>query len=181
MEPTASRLTCSIRKPKVEDGPRIWDLVKDTAVLDLNSAYCYLIVCRDFSDTCAVTEDEEKLIGFVSAYIPPTRPDVLFIWQIAVSTPHRGRGIGYSLLLDLLQRDVCKDISFIETTISPINQSSRALFTALSRCLKTDWIETEGFPESFFPDGSHPPERLIRIGPFKPPHIRGRTTDYGDR
>jgi len=40
------------RKPCAQDGAGIWDLVRETEVLDLNSAYCYLMLGKYFPDTC---------------------------------------------------------------------------------------------------------------------------------
>ena len=62
------------RKPTLEDGAAIWHLVKTTGRLDLNSAYLYLLLARDFADTCVVAAEGERLVGFVSGYRPPGRP-----------------------------------------------------------------------------------------------------------
>ncbi|HBQ24847.1 MAG TPA: diaminobutyrate acetyltransferase, partial [Syntrophomonas sp.] len=47
-----------MRFPSEEDGRGIWELVKSTRVLDLNSAYSYLLLSKYFSDTCVVAEVE---------------------------------------------------------------------------------------------------------------------------
>ncbi len=161
----------SFRKPQIEDGPKIWDIVKHSGVLDLNSTYCYLILCKHFSNTCVVAEQKNELVGFVSAYIPPNSPDVLFIWQIGIIHALRGKGLGQSLILNLLQRPACQKISFIETTVSPNNAPSRALFTGLPQRLGTQFIEHPEFSEALFPKSDHAPEHLFRIGPFDPANI----------
>lgn len=156
-----------IRKPKVSDGRRIWRLVRDSRVLDVNSAYCYLLQCRDYADTGAVAEDGDGIIGFVTGYRPPERPDVWFVWQIGVAARARGQGLAKRLLRDVLARH--DDLSQIEATIESGNQASRALFGSLARELGAPLWETDGFEADLFPDG-HEPEPRIHIGPITSPY-----------
>jgi L-2,4-diaminobutyric acid acetyltransferase len=154
------------RPPAPEDAPAIWRLVRDSGVLDVNSVYCYLLLCKDFADTCAVAERQGAIVGFVTAYIPPGRGDTLFIWQIGVASELRGRGLAGRLLQALLRRAVCRGIRFVEATVGPTNRASRALFTALARDLDAALDEQSCFDASVFAEGDHEPENLLRIGPF---------------
>ena len=94
----------TIRRPRMEDGANIWRLVKQSGVLDVNSSYCYLMMCKMFPDTCAVAEMDGRLVGFVIAFRPPVEPDSLFIWQIGVDPALRGNGLGKALIQTLLER-----------------------------------------------------------------------------
>lgn len=155
------------RPPTIEDGTPIWKLVRDSGVLDLNSAYCYLLLCKDYWKTCAVAEAKGETLGFVTAYLPPGREDSLFIWQIGVSSALRGQGVAGRLLRELLQRESCRGVRFLETTIGPSNDASHALFAALAKRLGADLSEQPCFDATLFPGKSHEPENLIRIGPFE--------------
>lgn len=146
----------------------MWQLVKDAGGLDLNSAYCYIMLGGYFSDTCVVAESEGVLAGFVTAFRQPADPEVLFVWQIGVASAFRGQGLGLALLSSLLQREACRGISLIETTITPSNHASKALFVSLARTLNTAYAEQRGFPEHAFPEHRHEREDLVRIGPFDP-------------
>jgi L-2,4-diaminobutyric acid acetyltransferase len=157
----------SCRKPAVEEGASIWQLVRASEQLDLNSAYCYLLLCRHFSDTCAVAVVEGEVVGFVTAYLPPGQPDTLFVWQIGVARTMRGKGLATRLLKELLQRDACRGVKYLEATVGPENQASRALFTALARWLNADLIEESCFDAEHFPGEDHEAENLLRIGPFQ--------------
>ena len=154
-----------IRKPRVSDGRRIWRLVRDSQILDLNSAYCYLLQCRDYAETAAVAEDAEGLTGFVTGYRPPDRPDVWFVWQIGVAPRARGQGLAKRLLRDVLARH--DDLRQIEATIERGNQASRGLFASIADELHAPIEETDGFETHHFPDG-HEPEPRIHVGPFAP-------------
>ena len=156
------------RHPTIPDGLALWRLVGAAGTLDLNSTYAYLMVCRDFANTCIVAEQAGRIAGFVMGYRRPQKPDTVFVWQIGVAPEARGRGLG-SLVLDrLLQSDACSTVRFLETNVTPSNHASRALFEGLARRLHAPIEELEGFESSLFPDPSHEPERLLRIGPFEP-------------
>ncbi|MDQ0337488.1 L-2,4-diaminobutyric acid acetyltransferase [Caldalkalibacillus uzonensis] len=159
-------LTPTLRKPRLEDGADLWSLVKETGVLDVNAAYTYLMLCRNFQDTCVVAEMDNSVVGFVSAYIHPKQPDTLFVWQVGVSESQRGQGLATKMLQALLQRQSCLNIRYLETTISPSNKASQALFRKLARdfdayCAVSMCFQTDQFPDD------HESELLFKIGPFK--------------
>lgn len=155
-----------LRAPEVEDGPAMWELVRESS-LDDNSPYVYLMLTRYYGETCAVAERGEALGGFVSAFIPPEQPDTLFVWQIGVSPDARGHGLATRLVLDVLQREACSDVHYVEATVTPTNAASLALFRGLADKLGTRCRETECFPEHLFPTDDHEAEMLLRIGPFR--------------
>lgn len=168
----ASVATVVLRHPTVRDGLTIWRLVGEAGTLDLNSTYAYLMVCRDFAETCIVADEGGRVSGFVVGYRPPRRRDVVFIWQIGVAPAARGRGIGSRMLDRLLASRGCAGVRVLETNVTPSNEASRALFHALARRLGAPVTELDGFASSLFPDPSHEPERLLRIGPFRPSRER---------
>jgi L-2,4-diaminobutyric acid acetyltransferase len=155
------------RKPSLVDGAEVWNLVKNTGVLDLNSSYSYLMWCTHFSDTSVIVEVNNEVIGFVSGFIKQTSSNQLFIWQVAVDESERGKGLASKMLHHLLSRDSCKDINYIETTISPTNIPSRKLFHGLARDLGTEINVSTGFTMNDFPEEGHEDEWLHQIGPFK--------------
>lgn len=144
----------------------MWKLVVDSGKLDMNSAYCYIMLCEYFGDTCFVAEVDGEIVGFVSAFSRPNDPEVLFVWQIAVSIAYRGKGIADSLLRELITSHSCQSARYIETTITPDNQPSQRLFAKLSKRLQAEKAVLEGFAPHLFPDKEHAPEALIRIGPL---------------
>jgi L-2,4-diaminobutyric acid acetyltransferase len=154
------------REPCEEDGPRIWSLVKSTNILDLNSVYSYLMLCKYFPDTCIVVEHHNEIAGFLSAFRPPANGDVIFVWQVAVTSSKRGMGLGTALLKELLRREACRGIHFLETTVTPSNIPSQSLFHGLARRLGAQLKVTECFSADLFPGGNHETEFLFRIGPF---------------
>ncbi len=159
--------------PRVKDGADIHRLVARCAPLDLNSTYAYLLLCRDFADTCVRAERAGRTVGFVSAYRPPARGDVIFVWQVAVAGEMRGQGLATRMLDELLARPAVRACRYLETTVSPSNEPSLKLFHRLARELHAPADYLAMFEEADFGDERHESETLIRIGPFGPQRRKG--------
>ncbi|MGW3411016.1 diaminobutyrate acetyltransferase [Streptomyces sp. NPDC000888] len=157
-----------IDRPEVADGASLWRIAKDSRTLDLNSSYSYLLWCRDFAGTSAVARDADGApVGFVTGYVRPERPGTLLVWQVAVDGAHRGRGLA-GALLDGLTARVAKErrTTVVETTITPGNTASERLFTSYAARHGAGVEREVLFQAGQFPDGSHDPEVLYRIGPL---------------
>lgn len=98
----------------------------------MNSVYGYLLLCLHHAPTCVVAEQDGAVVGFVLAYRPPMQPKVVFVWQVAVLWEARGLGLAKRMLKTLLERDACRQARFLETTVTPSNTASQALFRSLA-------------------------------------------------
>ncbi|QPJ66745.1 MAG: diaminobutyrate acetyltransferase [Candidatus Nitrohelix vancouverensis] len=156
------------RKPVVQDGAALYQLAKRSGNLDVNSCYHYVLLCEKFSETCVVAVDKDEPVGFITGFRDPKRQDHLFIWQIAVSEHKRKQGIARSMLNHLLRRDYDPEFQFIETTISPSNAASEALFRSLASDLQCEITVQNYFDEKLFNESGHEEEPLFRIGPLNP-------------
>lgn len=159
----------ALRLPDKADASAIHRLIEQCPPLDLNSIYAYLLLCEHFRQTCVLADGPQGPDGFISAYIPPGRPDALFVWQIAVHERARGRGLGRRMLLDLLARPQLAGVRHVETTVGPDNDASRGMFAGLARRLRAEVSESALFDRHLFGGAGHDDERLLRIGPFLPP------------
>ena len=158
----------SFREPLADDAPGIYALVERSKPLDLNSRYCYLILCAHFASTCVVVEQDGDIVAFATAYILPERRDTLFVWQIAVDATMRGQGLAKKMLRRLLARPVLKGVRYIEATVNPSNKASRALFQSLADDCSVAIAESPMFAAELFGDSDHEPEHLLRVGPIGP-------------
>ena len=152
-----------IRSPKVGDAAHIWQLVCDCEVLDTNSCYAYLLVCRDFAATSLIATAAERLLGFVAAYIPPSRPDVVFVWQIGVAPTARNMGLARSLLLRLISSGACRGVRYLEATVTPSNSASMCLFQSTAEAVNSELNVLPGFAVEDFGTATHEAEATIRI------------------
>jgi len=155
-----------IRHPAPEDGAALWRLVKAAGTLELNSPYAYILMATHFADTCLVAEEEGDVIGLVIGYRPPPKPDVVFVWQVAVSSAARGRGLGRRLLQELATSTATDGVSYLEASVTSDNEASRALFRSVSRELGAECRVEPFMDRGLFPE-AHEAEELFRIGPFK--------------
>jgi L-2,4-diaminobutyric acid acetyltransferase len=170
----------ALRSPTLKDGAGIWDLVRRSKPLDENSCYAYLLLCEHFSDTCVVAEREGATAGFVSAYLPPRTDDTVFVWQVAVDRRARGMGVASAMLDYLLASSACAHVRFLETTVSPSNSASRALFHRLAKRSETICIEMPLFMQDLFAGFNHEDEVLFRIGPLQPGGESGEVNEVRD-
>lgn len=154
------------RNPGLGDGAVIYDLVKRSPPLDLNSCYCYLLLCDHFGETCIVAEHRSQVVGFISAYPHPKRQDTLFVWQVVVDERMRGRGLAGAMLERLLSRENSR-ASFVETTVTQSNQPSMRFFQAFAAVRSAKCHRRSYMAEDLFGDGFHEEEILLRIGPLR--------------
>lgn len=154
------------RNPNKYDGAAVWELIKGTGVLDLNSSYSYLMWCEVFSETSVVALKEDEIVGFISGFNHPDTPNTLFIWQVAVNESERGMGLGTKMLFELLNRNNSDDVHYVEATVSPSNAASQHLFKGLAKKLDTNCVIGDYFSSGDFPQEGHEDELLFKIGPI---------------
>lgn len=155
------------REPTEDDGSEMFRIVKESEVLDVNSSYSYLMWGKFFNKSSIVAESNNQLVGFVSGFVQPNTPDTLFVWQVAVDSSHRGKGLATTLIENLLKQMEKSDIRYLEATVTPTNIPSSNLFKGIARKLQTHCEIYECFSKEQFPDPSHEAEMTYRIGPLK--------------
>jgi L-2,4-diaminobutyric acid acetyltransferase len=162
-------LDLTFSEPKPELGFQVWELIKSCPPLDQNSLYCNLLQSDHFANTaCAVTNTEGELVGFISGYIPPQKSDTLFIWQVAVSKKARGQNMGFRMMQNILLRDACSNVRYLETTVTEDNKASDAMFQKLANQLDVPAIDKKVyFEKEIHFSNQHDSEILYRIGPFQ--------------
>lgn len=157
----------TLRRPTAEDGRHLHALVAANPPLDPNSLYCNLLQCTHFADTAVAAFKGGQLIGFVSGYIPPGQPHVLFVWQLVVDKAGRGQGLAKRLLRAQLGADACRHVTHIHTTITPDNQASWGVFKSLASEWGADLSSAVHFDKDAHFGGEHDSEHLVEIGPIK--------------
>lgn len=155
-----------VRAPSPDEGALLWEIARDAGGLDLNSPYAYMMACRHFRETCALAVVCGKPAGFVMAHHIPARPDVLFIWQVAVLPAFRGLKIAKRMFDDLLTRATNSGVRTMEATVTPSNEPSAALFKAFAKSRNAELEIRTGFAATEFPQGyAHEAEDLYVITP----------------
>lgn len=155
-----------LRTPVKDDGLRLHQLVAECPPLDANSIYCNLLQCTHFAETGVAAEKAGDLVGFISGYIPPQKPETVFVWQVAVHEKGRGQGLAKRMLKEIVARDACKNVTHMETTITADNEASWALFRSFARDMGAELEHREHFEKDTHFGGQADSEFLLRIGPF---------------
>ena len=156
-----------LRMPVAADGPAITALIAACPPLDGNSAYCNLLQCTDFADTGVVAERDGAIVGWISGYRPPSRPEELFIWQVAVAVQARGERLASRMLDHLAMRPQIQPIAFLSSTVTAANRASWALFEAFARSRQAPLKKTVRFDRTAHFADAHDTEWCARIGPFR--------------
>lgn len=154
-----------LRPPVLADGAALWELAQRAGGLDVNSSYAYVLWCRDFAATSVLALDGGSPAGFVTGYVRPDDPDVLMVWQVAVSPDHRRRGVAAAMLDHVVGVLRSRGCTHLETTVTPGNEASRAMFASLASRWGVGLDVSPLFGSGHFPD-PHDPEELLRLGPF---------------
>lgn len=166
-----------MRKPTARDGPAVTRLIASCAPLDTNSAYCNLLQCTHFADSCILAERRGEILGWVSGYRPPTEPDSFFVWQVAVAEAARGQRLARRMIDALLERPFASGVTHLITTVTDDNAPSWALFNGLARTWGVPLTRGVLFECVDHFDGAHATEWLARIGPLPSRHSRNRSQE----
>lgn len=158
-----------IDHPTRSDGAELWRIARDSQKLDLNSSYAYLLWCHDFADTSVVARVDGAPVGFIIGYRKPSSPDTAIVWQVAVDASQRGRGLAGKLLDGMYSDLVANGVRYLETTITPDNAASIALFTSFAKRWNAGIAREDLFAATDFPEDGHEQEDLYRIGPLEAP------------
>jgi L-2,4-diaminobutyric acid acetyltransferase len=156
----------TFRMPSAGDGPTISRLIASSPPLDPNSAYCNLLQCTDFRQTCVVAQRGGEVLGWISAYRPPAAPDRLFVWQVAVHSAARGEGLALKMLATLIARPAAAGANSLTTTITEDNQASWGLFEAFARRIGATLTRSPRFEQDAHFAGAHATEWEARISPL---------------
>ena len=161
-----------LRPPCAADALGIHRLAADTGVLDVNSVYAYALLATDFAGTSIVAERDGGIVGFIVGYRPPSRPEVLFVWQVAVAPSGQGAGLGAAMIDALVERvgtDGGGRPVTVEATVAPSNSASRAFFGAFARRHGVPLTERPHFAGELLSEesGAHEDEPMLSIGPIR--------------
>ena len=158
------------RKPKAEDAAAVSALIVSCPPLDQNSLYCTLLQCTDFAHSCIIAEQNGKTIGWISGYRLPGDPMTLFIWQVAVHPDARGSGLAVEMAINLIARQNGR-VRRVRTTVTKSNESSRRMFSKLSKKIGSGLTVEARFDGQDHFQGKHESEDLITIRPIVPERI----------
>ena len=157
----------AVRRPRLQDGRRLWQFVRESSHQGWISSDFYLLLCYHFPDTCVVAEEGDDIVGFLAAYRSPLAEGTVFVWQLCVGLECRDTEIATHMLTDLLDRDVSRDVRYLEATVCPTESAQQAAMRGLARRFGTVCEERPLFQPHLFAEEDHEEEWLYRVGPLE--------------
>lgn len=154
-----------LRSPERKDAAAIFEMMQPyRPYVGTSPVYTYLLICEHHAATSVVAQDARgQIVGFISAYRVPKRPDTLFIWEIAVREGYHGHQLCLRMMQTLCQR---VNPAYIEATVNPSNASSIRRFQQLADLYGCSYASQTLFPAGDFGTQAHEDEVLYRIGPI---------------
>ncbi len=114
----------TIRTALESDAPLLRRLAKNCPPLDLHTQYTYWVIAAYFGRGCFILEADGEPAGYLTTV---DAPSTVFVWQIGILEPHRGKGL--SRMLIRAAADYAKTVSKdLEVTIAADNAASYAAF-----------------------------------------------------
>lgn len=147
-------------QPKPEQGAQMWELVKETKVLDLNTPYLYLLLARDFQESSLVALQGDEVVGLITGYFLKDSSSY-FLWQVGVHPKAQGQGLASQMMDALFAQSHFKNVTQLETTITASNKASRRLFEKFANRYSASMQWESGFVSEDFPTPHEQEERLI--------------------
>ena len=95
--------------------------------------YAYWIIGEYFPSLCLIARENENISGFACGLHSVERGSI-FIWQLAVASLCRRKGIAEMLCEEFVKYALENNISSLQTTITDTNTASIAFFTKF--CVK---------------------------------------------
>jgi len=156
----------TFRTPQSEDGPAVSALIAECPPLDTNSAYCNLLQCTHFAETCIVAERDGEIVGWISGYRLPKESSRYFLWQVAVASSARGESLASRMIDALLTRPSMQGVQTLITTVTRDNDASWSLFRSLAKRHGASLGESLCFDRDTHFAGNHASEWQAEIGPL---------------
>ncbi len=114
----------TIRTATESDAPLLRRLAKNCPPLDVHTQYTYWVIASYFGRGCFILEADGEPAGYLMTV---DAPSAVFVWQIGILEPHRGKGLSRMLIRAAAEyaRSVSKAL---EVTIAADNAASNAAF-----------------------------------------------------
>lgn len=156
----------TLRAPQPEDGERVTLLPKDHREQVFGELLGELSGFEQFMNTSIVAEVDGEVVGAVLAYIPPFAPFTLNILQVVIREKEENKGLGSLMLGHLMRREVCAEITRLETTINSRDEMTWSLFRRFARWQRSRMEITPFFTQALLPHHRHENDNqvVIRLG-----------------
>ncbi|WP_157769922.1 GNAT family N-acetyltransferase [Ruegeria profundi] len=110
-----------------------------------------------------IAELDGETVGAMLAYIPPYDRQTLFIWQVYVSEGEAEKGLASLMLGQVMRRDVCADVTRVQTVIPSDDKRNWALFRRFARWQRSRMDIQPFITQALEPFRRHENSNLVTI------------------
>ena len=121
--------TLTIRSANADDAALLRDLARRCHPLDVHTPYTYWVVSRFFRQGCFLLEHSGEAVGYIMTV---DTPECLFVWQIGLLEPWRGRNHSRTPIHAAAEH-AARLGKEIRLSIAPENRASYGAFSAYCR------------------------------------------------
>lgn len=144
----------------------MWELARRVRGAECDTAYFYLLWCREFAQTSVVATVDNQVVGFVLGYLRQDVPGTLVVWQVGSDPSCPVFGVRSRMLNEIIDRQVARGCRFVETTVTArevetIRGVRRLAGQRAARVAKQVLFEADRFPDG------HAAEMVYIIGPLE--------------
>jgi len=134
----------TIHKIKLKDLEHIRDFIKKCKPLGFHTLYTYWVLAYHCNDFCFVAREEnDEIIGFISAIVSQKHKNSIFLWQIGVLQKYRSTGLSHQLIDKLFQISSEKGFKSIQLSIDPDNKASFNLFKKYAESINKNLVKID--------------------------------------
>ncbi len=152
-----------LRPPLPEDGTAVSSLAKTEGQEAMGDLLGELAAFDDYKEFSIIAELDGDLVGAMLAYVLPYDPETLFIWQVGVSEREADKGLASLMLGQVMRREVCTDVTRVQTVITSNDECTWALFRRFAQWQRSRMDIQPFITQALTPYRRHENSNLVTI------------------
>ncbi len=152
-----------LRPPLPEDGAAVSSPVRTEDQEAIGNLLGELAAFDDYKEFSIIAELDGDLVGAMLAYVLPYDPETLFIWQVGVSEGEADKGLASLMLGQVMRRDVCTDVTRVQTVITSNDERTWAFFRRFARWQRSRMDIQPFITQALTPYRRHESSNLVTI------------------
>jgi L-2,4-diaminobutyric acid acetyltransferase len=162
----------TIRIANANDAQSVQAFVATCPPLDAHTAFTYWVLGNYQRHLFLIAENgSNNIVGFVTAIVSDSEPDLAYLWQIGVAERLRGSGLSLQLLDAVAEQLLRAGRTELDVSIAQDNKASNKLFRTFATSRGTELSETGSLDVADSMSATRDMEVIyrIRLGPQHSP------------
>lgn len=152
-----------LRPALSEDGAAVSSLSRTADQEAIGYLLGDLATFDDYKEFSIIAELDGDLVAAMLAYVLPCDPETLFVWLVGVSEGEADKGVASLMLAQVMRRDVCADVTRVQTVTTSNNECTWALFRRFARWQRSRMDIQPFIKQALTPYRRHENSNLVTI------------------